>query len=50
MVITMTITIMEFLNEFTKTHEIQTIEDINGVVIAPLNKDYYLINTDEVEE
>ena len=42
-------TIEEFLDEFTKTHCIQSVNKINGVIIASIGEDY-IVNTEEVGE
>lgn len=40
--------IEDFLTEFVKNHEIQHIKTVNGVVIAPVNDEYYLVNRDKI--
>lgn len=49
MVITMTIT--EFINEFSRNHTIQSVENINsGIIIAPIGDSNYIVRLTEVKE
>ena len=40
----------DFIQEFAESHSVQHIDDLNGVVIASLNQDYYLVDTGDVNE
>lgn len=40
----------EFIQEFAENHSIQHIDELNGVIVASLNNDIYLVNTGDVNE
>ena len=40
----------DFIQEFAENHSIQHIDELNGVIVASLNNDIYLVNTGDVNE
>ena len=38
----------EFINDFSRNHQVQKLDELDGVIIAKLNEDAYLVNTLEV--
>ena len=40
----------EFINNFANTHEIQTIDDLQGTIITALTSDEYLVSIKEITQ
>ena len=40
----------EFIQEFAENHSVQHIDELNGVIVASLNQELYLVNTGDVNE
>ena len=40
----------DFIQEFAESHSVQHIDDLNGVVIASLNPEYFLVSNGDVNE
>ena len=40
----------EFIQEFAENHKVQHIDELNGVIVASLNQELYLVNTGDVNE
>lgn len=40
----------DFIRKFAENHSIQHIDELNGVIVASLNNDIYIVNTGDVNE
>ena len=40
----------DFIKEFAESHSVQHIDELNGVIVASLNQEVYLVNTGDVNE
>lgn len=40
----------DFIQDFAENYSVQNIEDINGVIVAPINTEYYLVSNREVKK
>ena len=40
----------DFIKEFAENHSIQHIDELNGVIVASLTQELYLVNTGDVNE
>ena len=49
--ISMTMTLREFINDFANKHVVQSMENINsGIIIAPIGDSNYIVRLSEVKE